>query len=83
MYAQDHIIIPTVIIEHGHPDHLRLPAIYEYATNVLYEGLDECVQFFEQHTGITNVLSESAAFKVLHPCFRIYDVGGKVTKHDL
>lgn len=46
-YLNDILVFPTVVIERNHPNSLILPAIYHYASNTLYEGENDCVQFID------------------------------------
>ncbi len=45
-------ILPSVIVQHGHPRNIDLPAIYEYSTNELHEGHEACMDFYAKHSGV-------------------------------
>lgn len=72
LYHNDIFMLPTVIIEKNHPHGIELPAIYDHLCNELYEGIDECVRFYETYTGMTGTLDAALAFKAAHPDFHIY-----------
>lgn len=71
LYANSVVLLPTVIIERKHPEKIVLPAIYEYETNQLYEGIDECVRFYESKSGMSNLLDLAHAFAHSNPNYRI------------
>jgi len=65
-------MLPTIIIERGHPHNITLPCIYDRDANVLYEGLDGCVKFYEEKSGMANILDNATAFKASNPNYRIH-----------
>lgn len=73
LFTQDAILLPTVIIERGHPPGIQLPSIYDHNKNELYEGIQGCVQFYESQSGISDVLTKAQTFASEHPSFRIYE----------
>lgn len=72
LYHNNIFLLPTVIIEKNHPRNLVLPAIYDHYCNELFEGIDECVRFYENYTGITQLLDNALSFKAANPDFHIY-----------
>lgn len=73
LYHNNIFILPTVIVERNHPDGIILPAIYDHKLNTLYEGIDECVKYYEIRSGISNLLENAQMFKEQNPQFRIWD----------
>ncbi len=72
LYYIDHPLLPTVIIERGHPYGMELPAIYDHNANILHSGLNECVGFYEERTGVPNLLDRAITFKSHNKDFHIY-----------
>lgn len=72
LYSQGIVLFPTVIVERNHPSGISLPAIYEYSTNTLYEGLDECVRFYEEHSGCIDLFMKANRFHSDNPDYRIH-----------
>lgn len=65
-------LLPKHCIERSYPDWVTaLPSIYVPQTGEQYIGLDECVLFFEQESGVQGILEESTCFKQKHPEYRI------------
>lgn len=55
---------PNVILEQGHPKEcVVLPSIMDVSNNMYYSGLEECIAFFETHTGMTDLLAKAQQFK--------------------
>lgn len=71
LYHINNPMFPTVIVKHRHPANLILPAIYDHAENVLYEGDDGCQQFFETYTREHNLFQRAALFKEEQPSYII------------
>lgn len=72
LYHNDIFVLPTVIVEHNHPKHIELPSIYDHRANILYQGIEECLLFFEAKTNMTNLYNESIQFKENNPSFQIH-----------
>lgn len=73
LYDNDIFILPTVVVTKNHPrDIALLPAIFDYTTRELYEGLDECIRFYEHHSGTMDVYTKSLEFKRKYPDFKIH-----------
>ena len=65
-------VLPTVVVERGHPRNILLPSIYNHDTNELYEGLEECVRFYEQMSGVSDIMNLAKEFHESHPDDRIF-----------
>lgn len=63
---------PLICVEREHPSWVSdLPSILIPSTGERFIGLDECVQFYEQVSGVNGVLEEATEFKKKHPEYRI------------
>lgn len=72
LYSIDKPFLPTVIVERAWPEGIKLPAIYDHRNNLLYEGIDGCVRFYEITTGeATGLLDRAVHFMNAHPDYRI------------
>lgn len=71
LYHSGIYILPTVIVEHGHPPNITLPSIYHHDTNELYEGLEECIRFYEKISGVSDVMNLANAFHESNPEYTI------------
>ena len=59
---------PSSIIERGHPPEvLPLPSIVDTEKMLLYRGLEGCVQFYEDQSGIQGILQKARLFKAKNP----------------
>jgi len=65
-------ILPKHCIKEDYPEWVSsLPSIYVPKTSERYIGLDECVRFFEEESGLQGVLEESTLFNQKRPEYRI------------
>lgn len=63
-------LLPQSIIERNHPQFIsQLPSIVH--NNKLYSGLDEVVKFYEDYSGINNLLEKANKFKKQNPKYAI------------
>jgi len=66
------ILKPQYCIERNYPSWVTsLPSIYVSNNDKKYIGLEECIKFFQQESGVNNVLYKSNEFKKLNPEYRI------------
>jgi hypothetical protein len=66
-------VIPKYCIERNYPLWvLECPSIHALTTDKKYIGLNACVLFYEEVSGITDLLQKSIQFKQLHPEYRIH-----------
>ncbi len=61
---------PTYIVERNHNPGYDLP--YIITNEKLYNGLNEVVKFYEQNSGITDLLKKSTHWKSFFPNYRIH-----------
>lgn len=65
-------ILPTVIVEHGWPEGLELPCIFDHQACKLYQGIEECLKFYEHETGEdAGLLDRALQFVNANPTYRI------------
>ena len=63
-------ILPSYIIEKNYPNYItNLPTII-YNNNI-YSGLSEVISFYEQISGIDNILEKAIEFKKQNPKYTI------------
>lgn len=66
LHHQQINLLPTAIIERNHPPHITdLPSIQTTTHN--YIGLDRVVYWYEQQSGINNILDKANEFKKQNP----------------
>lgn len=62
--------VPSTIIERNYPDYITmLPSVVH--NNVLYSGLDQVAIFYENLSGINNILQKALEFKDNNPTYLI------------
>jgi hypothetical protein len=73
LYSNGIVLIPTYIIERNHKHHgiTELPAIV--CDDTIYSGIMEVTKFYEQISGITNLLNKAREWKIKNPNYRIND----------
>lgn len=72
LYSMDKPMLPTVIVERAWPEGLELPAIYDHRSNLLYEGIDKCAEFYELTAGEpAGLLDRARNFMNSYPGYRI------------
>jgi len=64
---------PQAVIETGWEDWgvTDLPAIYDVDQDSMYQGLDACMYYYEQATGMDDLLQQALQHKKAHPYYRI------------
>lgn len=63
---------PQKIIERLFPEWVtELPSIEETYSGTQYVGMQQCVQFWEQQSGVTQLQQKAAKFKHDYPNYRI------------
>ncbi len=64
-------IIPIYCIERNHPKWvINLPSI-ETNDGKKYIGIDQCIQFYEEYSKISDLTEKSNSFKKTYPDYRI------------
>ena len=64
---------PQACIERNHPPWVTmLPAIHDLTSQRMYVGLDACISFYEQLSGVSDLLQKSRQFKERNPDYRIH-----------
>ena len=59
---------PDVIVEREHPPEvLPLPSIVDTDKKLLYRGLEGCVQFYEERSGIQGILQRARQWRTHNP----------------
>ena len=62
---------PLYCIERSYPGWVhRVPSI-ETSSGDKYIGIDECVEYYEQISGVDDILQKALEFKRLHPRYTI------------
>ncbi len=68
---------PVSCVERGGPLGLLVPSIFDTTTNKWYQGIDDVVGYYEECSGITNLLATAEQFKKENPDYTIHMVGGR------
>lgn len=72
LHSVGRTILPKYCIERNHPEWItELPSIFVPETSEHYSGLERCVCFFEEESGMKGLLEESKRFKQKYPNYRI------------
>lgn len=70
LHHQQITLLPTAIVERNHPPHITaLPSIQTLTE--LHIGLDRVVNWYEQQTGITDLLKKAIEWKNENPKYTI------------
>lgn len=65
-------IQPKACIERNYPYYVReIPSILDMKTNVLHEGIDNVVKYYEKISGISDILTKASNFKKENPKYTI------------
>jgi hypothetical protein len=71
LHARGILLLPLVCIERNHPDWVtELPSIETEHSR--YKGLKECIEFYEQQSGICGILALAKEFKEQKPEYCIH-----------
>ena len=74
LYSRGINLRPTVVFERNHDMRATLlPSIHDIEKNEWHIGLDACILFYEQQSGINNLVKLANEFKIEHCDFRISD----------
>ena len=68
---------PSTCIERGAPPGTQMPSILDQWTGQWYLGLANVVRYYEERSGITNLLNIAEQFKRDQPDYTIHKVGGR------
>lgn len=61
---------PSLVIERNYPSFVTdLPTIVH--NNMIYSGIEKVISFYEQNSGITNLLEKAKEFKMQNPKYTI------------
>jgi hypothetical protein len=65
-------IQPKACVERNYPSYVNeIPSLLDVKENVLYEGIDEVVNYYEKISGIPDILTKATAFKKDNPKYAI------------
>lgn len=74
LYSRGINLRPTVVYECNHDVRTTLlPSIHDIDKNEWHIGLDACILFYEQQSGIKDIVKLANEFKKNHDDFRILD----------
>jgi len=63
---------PTTCIERNYPESItEIPSILDHDINQIHTGLSNVIKYYEDKTGITNLLEKSLKFAEENPDFKI------------
>jgi hypothetical protein len=72
MHSQGIDMKPLQIIERQYPYWVtQLPSIYDVDNSQQLVGFENCVQYYERVSGISDLLNKATEFKACNPTYRI------------